>query len=67
MGLPSSVALLIIKLQMNYEQSDTLLSDAMGLDISYGKFLKDTNFNDFQVLDLHDVIFVDLDSERVRC
>lgn len=66
MGLPSSVALLIIKLQMNHEQSDTILPDSMALDISYGKFLKETNFNDFQALDLHDVVFVDLDSERVN-
>lgn len=65
MGLPSLVALMIIKLQMNNEQTDAFLVDTISMDISYGKYLRDTNFNDFQVLDLHDIIFVDLDSEKV--
>lgn len=66
MGLPSTIALSIIKLQMNTEQSDACLLDTMSLDVSYGKYLRETNFNDLQVLDLHDVIFIDLDSEKVR-
>ena len=65
MGLPSDIAITIIKFQTDREQTDSLLMESMNLDISFGKFLKDTNFNDLQLLDLHDVEFVDLDTERV--
>lgn len=65
MGLPSNIALTIIKFQTDREQTDTLLMDSMNIDISFGKFLQDTNFNDLQLLDLHDIEFIDLDTERV--
>jgi hypothetical protein len=65
MGLPSAIALPILKLQMSHDECDAFLTETMGLDMSYRGFLKETNFSDFQMLDLHDVIFVDLDAERV--
>jgi hypothetical protein len=58
MGL---LALSIFLLQMSHGECDAFLTETMGLDMS---FLKETNFSDFQILDLHDVIFVALDAER---
>lgn len=66
MGLSSDIAATIIKFQTDREQSDSLLMESMNLDVSFGKFLQDTNFNDLQLLDLHDIEFIDLDTERVR-
>jgi hypothetical protein len=66
MGLPSEIAVSIIRHQMDREQSDALLMDSMGLDLSYGKFLQGNDFNDFQAFDLHDVTFFDLDAEKVK-
>jgi hypothetical protein len=66
MGLSSDIALLILKFQMSHDQSDAFLTtESMSLDMSYGHFLEETNFHDFQMLDLHDTIFIDLDAERV--